>query len=310
MNGKQESKFNMYLVTRDFLTANATITASLPNYAGYFTGVTTGITQIHAIREQQEFNKKGITANKTQLRNALIGLTIDVSRKLVAYSTITNNSVLLKEVHYSESVLKKSVDLLLKDKCQVIYDRANANLASLGTYGITATVLTNLLTALNAFTVSIPKPRLGVTDKKLATEQLKNAMKAVEDNLAKIDVLVNIVQTTQANFHLGYTSVRKLITTAHGSLSVKGFVVDKNGERVKGATVTFKAESLVKSSKTAVSAIPMIKETASKGGFQIKSLPDGSYTVTISKPGYNDTIQTVHVSHGELTTVSIVLERK
>ena len=78
MTSEQESRFSMQLVARDFLTANATITATLPSYAAFFTAVTTGITQIQSIREQQEFDKTGIAVNKTQLKTNLIALSIDV----------------------------------------------------------------------------------------------------------------------------------------------------------------------------------------------------------------------------------------
>ena len=304
MTSLQESRFSMHLVSRDFLIQNATITATLPNYAGYFTAVQTGITQIQVIREQQEFDKTGITANKNLLKTNLIAQASDVSRKIVAYATFVNNTVLLNEVKYTESDLKLSADTILKDKCQVIYDRANANVAALSTYGVTPALLTAFLTTLNAYNVSIPKPRLGIADKKEATEQLAKLLKSVDDNFTKIDTLIEIVRTSQPNFYNEYKIARKIVETGVGSLAVKGKITDSvSGKGLKGATVNFR-HTTNKGMKS------IIKKTAEKGGFNIKSLPEGSYSVTVSKPGYKDSVVTVDVTNGELSVVDVELEKK
>ncbi len=133
MNNKQESHLSMAMGESVYLAANSTITTTLPNFATYFTPIQAGITQIQAIRELQEFDKTGITVNKNQLRAALISAAIDVDRRVVAYATNVNNPVLLAEVGYTESDLKKSPDTVLKDRGQVIYDRANTNVSALAT---------------------------------------------------------------------------------------------------------------------------------------------------------------------------------
>ena len=309
MTSGQESRFSMHLVARDFLTANATITTPLPNYAGFFTAIQNGITQIQNIREQQEFDKTGIAANKTLLKTNLIALAIDVSRKVCAYATLTNNLILLKEVKYTESELKKSADTILKDRCQVIYDRANTNLAALSTYGITAATLTSLLNAITAYNTSIPKPRLGIADKKIATEQLASLLKTVDDNISKIDALVEIIRTNQPAFYSEYKTARKIVETGIGSLSAKGKITDSaSGVGLKGATITFSADAGNKSLKA--TSAPIVKKTADLGGFNVKTLAEGAYNVTISKPGYKDAVVTVYVTNGELSVVDVALEKK
>ena len=308
MTSGQESRFSMQLVVRDYLAANAAITATLPNYAGFFSGVSAGITQIQAIRAQQEADKTGIAGNKTQLKANLIVLSMDVIRKMVAYATIVSNNELLGEVNYSETDLQRSADTILRDRCQVVYDRANANVAVLSAYGVTAAIVANLLTALNAYTVSIPKPRLGITDKKQATEQLVVLLKGVDDHLAKIDVLVEIVKVTQATFYNEYKNVRKIIASGGGSLSIKGKITDaESGAGLKGAKVSF-ADAGSTNSKTSGGAAK-VKKSADKGGFNVKTLAEGSYNVTISKPGYKDAVVTVHVTNGALSVVDVALEK-
>ena len=64
---------------------------------------------------------------------------------------------------------------------------------------------------------------------------------------------------------------------------------------------------MAKSAKAATESV--IKKTAEKGGFNIKSLPLGMYTVTITKVGYADQVATVAVADGELTDLNIQLSK-
>ncbi len=314
MTSEQVIRLSMFMAVRDFLTANATITATLPNYAGDFTAVQNGITSIQTIREQQEFDKTGIAANKNQLKTTLISQAMDVSRKVVAYALYVNNTVLLNEVKYSETDLKKSADTILKDKSQVIYDRANTNLAALATYGITAAILTSLQTAITNYNAAIPKPRLGINDKKQATAQLAVLLDTVDSNLLKIDSLAEIVRLTQVNFYNGYKNARRIVETGIGSLALRGSAIEtQNGEPVTNATFTFNhnGETL----KTAMAGSSqdgngtIVKKTAAKGNFNIKSMPEGTYSVTVTKPGYKDKVVTVSVTNGELCDLVVEMER-
>ena len=54
----------------------------------------------------------------------------------------------------------------------------------------------------------------------------------------------------------------------------------------------------------------MQKKTAAKGGFLIKSLAEGEYTVTISKVGYQTLEIPVVVSSSELCEINASLQKK
>lgn len=51
----------------------------------------------------------------------------------------------------------------------------------------------------------------------------------------------------------------------------------------------------------------VVKITSGKGGFKLNALPEGSYTLTASKLGYNTEVVTIHVIHGEMCKVEIEL---
>ena len=310
MTSRQECKLSMYLVVKELLTTYATIVNALPNFAGFLTALQSAITQIQTYGEQQMFDKKGLKVSKTQLKNTLVMLSADASRKLQAYAKFTNNQLLLSETKFTESDLKLAADTSLRDNAQGIYNRAQTNLAALAAYGLTAATQTTLLNAINAFVASIPKPRLGTADKKLSTLQVKNGFVAADGALENIDMLVDILKLSQPNFYSNYKTARKIIETGTSTLSIKGQVIDAiTGEPIKGVKVTFSLDTTTTKSKATSIVETVVKKTAEKGGFIIKSIPEGMYQVTLSKNGYTEQVETLAVSDGELSVLNIKLSR-
>jgi hypothetical protein len=310
MTHKQESKYSMKLAVRDFFNKNATITATLPGYGALYALYLANIAQIQLIREQQEIDKSGIKDNKDLLRVDLVTKAYDVGKKTEVYAKMNNNVILAKEVHYSETDLSKAADSKLKDRALLIYDRANANLAALATYGITAAVLTALKNAIDLFNASIPSTRTGKTETKAATDQLAKLFKSDDDLLAKFDLLVEVVRLSQPAFYSAYKDNRKVIDTANGSLALTALITDAiNGEGIKGAKATFVLQNGTNKVATAKMEKPLVKITALKGIFKIKSLADGIYIVTIEKTGFKTVTVTVNIANGEMTVLEVKLER-
>ena len=310
MDSIQKSKLSMGMATRDYCLPNTAITTPLPNFQTNFTTVQNTIPQIQAIAELQDFDKTGIAENKGQLKTTLCVLSDDYSRKLTTFAKFTNNTLLLREVKISATELKRCADADLKTKAQELYDRAQTNLAALATYGITAATQTTLQTAITAFNTAIPKPRLGINERKQATEQLAVLFKSVDAALANMDSAVEIIRLTQPNFYNGYKNARKIIETGSNTLAVKGKVIDAiNGEPLKNAIISFVLTGDATMMKTTNGNGKLTKKTAAKGGFMVKSLAEGTYQVTISKPGYKDQIITVNISNGEMSELNIGLDK-
>lgn len=311
MTNQQESRLSMYLSFRDYQAGFTAITTPLPNYTTNSTTFVNTIPQIQAVAEQQKISKKGVTDNKNNLKESLIVTTADYARKLGVYAKFTNNATLAQEVKFTEGKLRQVADTAVKDYAQIVYDRAQPIVTALATYGITAATQTALLAAITAYNVSIGKPSASRTESSQTTKQLKTLFKTAETALANMDAAVEIVRISQPAFYTGYKNARKVVETGIGSLAVKGLVTDaKTGEPVKGATLTFVLDSNNGTTKTAKTTTEsVVKKTAEKGGFNIKSLPFGMYTVTIKKVGYADQMATVAVADGELTDLNIQLSK-
>jgi hypothetical protein len=228
-----------------------------------------------------------------------------------AYARYANNQLLLSETKFTESDLKNATDNELRDHAQGIYDRAQANLTDLAAYGITGATQTSLLNTINAYVEAIPKPRIGKTETKQSTQQLANAFAAADSALKNIDVIVEIVKLTQPNFYNGYKTVRKLIITGRSSLAVKGVVTDlASGEPIQNAILSFAPDGNGAMANLAnKSSDVLVKKTAEKGGFSIKTLPAGKYHVTCIKPGYAEQTAVLAVSEGERSELNLQLSK-
>ena len=311
MKSRQESKLSMFLAVKDYLTTNAAVVNPLPNYSGYSTSFFGEIEQIQNYGEAQRFDKSGLKVGKVQLINTLILLTADSSRKILAYARYANNQLLISETKYTESNLKNATDNELRDIAQGVYDRAQSHLTELAPYGITAETQITFLNTIHAYVLAIPKPRIGKTERKQITRQMADAFAAAEAILDNIDGTVDIVRLAQPNFYNGYKSVRKLITTGRSKLAVKGLVTDLlSGEPLKKAILTFAPDGNGLMAKPATpGSAPLVKITADKGGFNIKSLPSGSYRVSCSKLGYAAQTATLNVVDGELSQLKMELSK-
>lgn len=206
---------------------------------------------------------------------------------------------------------------MLRDYAQGIYDREQTNLTALVTYGVTAATQTALQAAITTFVTFIPKPRLSINEKNQSTVHLANYFDSADGAISNFDTIIEIVKISHANFYNGYKTARMIVETGIGSLAVKRLIADTTtGEPLKGAKLSFSPNGHDEALKAAdnggntnKSEVMLTKRTADKGGFNIKSLPEGVYSATISKNGYKDQVETVAVTQGELSDLNIRLSK-
>lgn len=304
MKNSQVNELSMWMTTRDYLIQNSTITNSFPGFSTLMNSFTNGITAIHSYAEIQLTDKTGVTESKNALKVNLIGIAYEVSSKLRALAVNTGNTVLLNEVHFSHTSLKFCQDNILKEHCQLIYDRANANATALAPYGINAQAITNFLNTLNSFIAYIPKIRMSVSEKAQATYQLSQQFNSIRDVLEKIDILTETIRYSQPVFYIGYKASRRIWRTGYRTLALIAKVTDAmNNKPISGAHI------IVNTAEN--SEFKTIeKKSAAKGGIRVGNLAEGHYLINISVPGYEPKEMEVYIKDSELTSLNISMARK
>lgn len=310
MNNKQESVLSMFNVATNYLVLSIDYTSLLPGYSALFELFKEKTEEIMALRERQEINKSGIRDRKQFLRADLAAKAYDICRKTEVYATLSENSILAKEVHFSETALSNTTDLKLESRALIIFEKANDNIANLAEYDVVAADLTALKVAIDLFHIAIPTPRTGTTDKKRITDLIVQLFKEANAILEKMDLLVEIIRLKQPVFYSGYKDNRKIIARGITTLALTAFAMDAiTGEGQKGVkfTFVFQAGTGIGSGQKVVE--PFVKITASKGKFNVKSMTDGSYVVTIEKTGYKKQVITVNKAAGDRVKLEVKLEK-
>lgn len=306
MNTRQKSKFKMFVAVNTFLNSKATLVNPLPNYSDSFTAFSTGIEQIKVFSEEQVFDKSGLSKSKINLKGRLVMLAADTSRKLQVYARFTNNQLLLSEIAYTESSLKKARNNELVNYSKGVYNRAQTNITELETYGINAESQTLLSEAINSFVEAIPKPRIARAAAKKYTREMAITFKNTDKALSDIDAAIEIIKLKEPEFYNEYKTVRKIILQGTGSLSLKGQINDSvTKEPVTNVDIVFTLNE--NGSLRTSSNGEIMKKSARKGGFWIKSLEKGIYKVKISKNGYTDQETTIAVTNGEMARLNVEL---
>jgi hypothetical protein len=302
MNLQQQSKLKMYLTVRIFLLSNPTITDKLPNFAEFLAALDAAILQIQTNSEEQHFDTKGITDNKQQNRDALIIVTADASAKMQAFAKYTHDTVLLAEIKFTKTDLLHTSALVLVDIANGLYNRIDAHLADVTPYGLTAASQTSYRTVIDAFAASIPQTRQSQLKTKENTLLEAQGIAAADEALGNIDSVVEIVRLTEPIFYAGYKNARKIVGQGTGTLQVQGIVTEAaTAQPIPVATLAFRLNGQTE--------VVLEKETAAKGGFSIKSLPEGIYDVTVTKVGFQTQTVTVIVRWDQLCNVEVALEK-
>jgi hypothetical protein len=307
MNNLQENRLSMYLAVRDFLLQYPDLTKDLPNYNLHFTGLQNSISEIQSIAEIQKSDTKGYAKQKQSLRDKLITLTLDTSHKMNAFAKFSDNLMLQSEVKMTRSRLIRATDTGLRDFAQIIYAKAEANLEALKGYGVTSETQTEFIDTINKYNSSLSGPRVAKTETVQATKQLTLLFEKADLMLENIDAVIGIIKYSQSNFVNGFITAKKIVNAGTGSLALKATAVDtRSGTTIKGVRFVFKSDKVLSATDT---ASEFVKTTADKGSFIIKNLLQGTYTVTVSKPGYSDKVVSVVVADGEMTELRVELER-
>lgn len=307
----ENCKFNMEQLLRDLFNRNPRIINLLPgDFANKLIRFSQNISDIETISEKQQTSRKGIAGKKSILYTNLGIKAYDICTKIEAYAIITGNTVLADEIHFSKSKLTRASASKLRDRSLLIHEKAVANAAALVPYDITAETIAELKSCIDLFVESIPSTRSSRIEAKATTSKLRKLFKENDELLEQFDLLVVVLRNTNPEFYNSYKDSRKIIDTSSGKLMLTAHITDAaSGEGIKGVTATFVSESTNPKATSANGEKPLVKKTANKGIFKVKSLPDGIYTVTIEKPGYKTITVTVSISKGEMTMLNASLDK-
>jgi hypothetical protein len=210
MDAKQEAELNMQRGIEQHIDASTTIIAAVPAFPTAFNKLKGFNAQIVAGVGGQEATRTGFAKDKQTAESALIDTTLKTAKPLRAFASETGNNTLRDEIDIEFSDLNRLRDDQLAPRCQIIHDRASANLEALKDYGITAAKLQDLQNKIDAFAAQVPKPRAARADRSVKTVNLKELFRESRKVLTIMDDLIENFADDHPDFVKTYKNLREI----------------------------------------------------------------------------------------------------
>lgn len=298
MTGRQESKLNMYHAVINHADDNTTIVTTILAFSTAYTSFKAIVSSLDATVQLEAQVITGIATDKKTMKQTLCQQAADIAAVVYAYATTTNNNELAEEVNFSVSDLIRLRDDQTAPTCKNIHDAANDNLAALATYGITAGMLTTFNTLITDYTSKVPATRNTVALRKTYAASIKTLFKDADNILKKVlDKLAVQFKAANLEFHDTYFNNRIIIDAPTSKTGIKGTLKDAVTNLPLSVIATLVLESTTFTTKSDAS-----------GNFKFTKIPNGTYTIIITAPGYQTKqITNTTVTQGQLTIINTTL---
>ncbi len=263
---------------------------------GLFTGSTQNALTANANASK---NIKGNAKDKKAKRTTATIFALQIKGAVQAYANSIGDITLFDSVNKSKSELLYGKATQGLANCQVIYDSANANLANLANFGITAQVLLDFLASITAYSDALAAPRNAKAKRETfnaqVTQFLDDADNALHNQLVG---LMEKFRNTAPQFYSDFTNDNKLIHGATNYTEIIATVVNSvTGQPEFGVTMAITSPDHNYSVTTSVFGIAMKQQMSAS-----------LYDVTFSKAGFvSQTVTGLDMHLGELETLAIQL---
>ena len=299
MTNFQIQKLRMYIALSILLKENPAILAKLPNGTKLLTALDNAIADIQANNLRQQESDRILREQLEELRKNLVNNIIVTSRKMQALADDKKSNALLKDIKFTKTDLANISDIELVQIAKKLHETVNLYLAELEKYELDAETQKTLLADITIYETTAPKLDNWQRDQKEITNILRINYKTADEIVSSIDKQVEIVHDSEPEFYKKYKTTRKVDVPADVVQLVAKITDAERGAGVPNATVTFTLND-----STAES---IVKQTAEKGGFQIKTIASGIYTVKIQKIGYQTQTLTITLPGDEPYSLNVKL---
>jgi len=281
----QLEKLKKYLILQVLFGTNSSIVAKLPNAQEYLTELDAAILEIQTYKKLQQEGNKELTEQEKELKAKLIAELLETQRRLQAYATRVKDNLLLETTNLSKTDMNRMDELDLIAYAKMIYSKVDSLLVNLEKYELNAATQKILKDVTAQFEELNPESGKSEVDKKSTTGYLAEAYKKADTVLSYMDKEVEIIRSSEPKFYSEYKTIRKVDLPTDVMKVVAKITDAETGAGIPNATATFTLNGST--------AEPIVKQSAEKGGFQIKTIAPGIYTVVITKIGYKTQTLTV-----------------
>jgi len=310
MKDRLENKLSMALATQQVMNDNSGLWNGIPAMVTAVSALGTKIAEIHGVRNVQEQDVRGVALDKGEKKREAIEAALLVIGGLKAFAKANKDNTLLKKIDYTRAEMKKVRDTILVDQLKIVRDEANNNIGSLAPYNVTSTEVNALSSAIAAYEIMIPKPRVALNIRKNATKALNQLFQEIDIPLEIMDGLIDTLEQTQPALFETYKNARIIVDSSSGGSGVKGTAKDKlTGAPLEGVLITINAPLHRTRTNSRSATRTMTTTTNADGNYDIRRLRPGQYTLTMELDGYIKLSVQVTIEAGSIADADGEMER-
>jgi len=298
MTSREEAIFNMFRAARQVGLDNAVFVATVPAMGIAFTELNTRITSISGLASLQAAVLSGISVDKNQLKDKMALLTFNYSGPGRAWAAQNGNDTNYNALNVTESKIKRTPDDLAGPVCQGVHTLLNANALALVPFGLTAAMLAELLTTITDYVTIVPLPANAVNIRQTYTGNIDDKIKSTSDFLERqLDNIVRGQINVKPDFVHTFFNARDIIDPPKNSTTFKIEVLE-NVTNTPILEARFEAVDTTKVGFTDVD-----------GNGELKEFKKDTYTILVTKEGFNPEQQIVPIGLGETKELTFHLTR-
>ena len=205
----------MFLTVMDVCNRHNSSWGFLVAFDDLFGGFATVVQNIQRLGQFQSVNRKGLAADKKQLRQTMCKAAAEVAAATRVWALQVKNLEVAEQANCPFSRLLAGRDTASAECCQNVHATVTAHLAALADHGVTAAKLTALQQQIDAYKASIHKPRAAIVSGKTITGQLAAEFEAAEAALRDgLDQLMPQFAASAPTFYADYQNARVIVDRA------------------------------------------------------------------------------------------------
>ena len=284
----------------ELLNLNAVITGVIPALTTLIAELATSIDVVLNTENLLTIGHKQITADKNALKKQMAKLTANLYNVYQLYRKQNSIGLLDLDMTINSSTLAKLRDNTFVEKVTVITQAVNTDIASIGTYGITAANVTAITSQIPIFETFCNNIKLAIASKKNQNTFINQQINQTYEILEAIDVLIETLRPSEPSF-VGYYFNARIIHEEPSPI--------KNGT-ISGSIVDSFAKLPLTQLKISLLELGLSTKTNKLGLFEFKNIPSGTYTAkTESKIYLPKEIHNIMSKQNKVTKTAITLTK-
>jgi hypothetical protein len=193
-------------------------------------------------------------------------------------------------------------------KTRIILSTAQDNIVALADYNVTAQTITEGNQLLENFNTEIQKIEDNKNALKQITGLLNGQIKITNRFFKPVDAMVESMRKSNWAFYCYYWNARTIKKAGGAKIAAKGKVFDSVTKLpMPGALMSIVPYNGNTKLAAGPDLVKNVKIKSAGGGFQLKSLPTGTYLFKVTYAGYADQETIVYINEGVLTKVEMAL---